>query len=72
MSKESIRIENAKLVAEYSKLAFSEKIFVVGETVIPHSGKKIGVKKLQNGVESSLDGWLATGRFNKAFEKKTS
>lgn len=70
MSKESIRAEIAKLVAEYSKLEFAEKIFVPGETVIPPSGKKLGVKELQNMVDASLDGWLTTGRFNAAFEKK--
>jgi CDP-6-deoxy-D-xylo-4-hexulose-3-dehydrase len=70
MSKESIRAEIAKLVAEYSKLEFAEKIFVPGETVIPPSGKKIGVQELQNMVDASLDGWLTTGRFNDAFEKK--
>lgn len=70
MKKEIIRAEIAKLVLEYSKLEFAEKIFVPGETVIPPSGKKIGVQELQNMIDASLDGWLTTGRFNEAFEKK--
>jgi CDP-6-deoxy-D-xylo-4-hexulose-3-dehydrase len=70
MNKDSIRKEIAKLVADYSKIEFAEKIFIPGETVIPPSGKKIGVKELQNMVDASLDGWLTTGRFNAAFEKK--
>jgi CDP-4-dehydro-6-deoxyglucose reductase, E1 len=70
MSKDKIRSEIAKLVAEYSRLEFAEKIFVPGETLIPPSGKKIGVKELQNMVDASLDGWLTTGRFNADFEKK--
>jgi CDP-6-deoxy-D-xylo-4-hexulose-3-dehydrase len=70
MSKEQLRAEIADLVAKYAKIEFSEKIFVGGETVIPPSGKKIGVKELQNMVDASLDGWLTTGRFNAAFEKK--
>jgi len=70
MNKNEIRLEIAKLVEDYSKLEFVDKIFVPGETVIPPSGKKIGVKELQNMVEASLDGWLTTGRFNEAFEKK--
>ena len=70
MSKEKIRLEIAKLVEDYSKLEFVDKIFVPGETAIPPSGKKIGVKELQNMVDASLDGWLTTGRFNEAFEKK--
>ena len=70
MNKDEIRNEIAKLVGEYSKLEFAEKLFVPGETVIPPSGRKIGVKELQNMVSASLDGWLTTGRFNEAFEKK--
>lgn len=72
MNKEQIRAEISKLVADYSKLEFAEKIFLPGETVIPPSGKKLGVKELQNMVDASLDGWLTTGRFNDAFEKKLS
>ena len=70
MNKDTIRKEIAKLVADYSKIEFAEKIFIPGETVIPPSGKKIGVNELQNMVDASLDGWLTTGRFNAAFEKK--
>lgn len=70
MSKEQLRAEISDLVAKYAKLEFVEKIFVGGETVIPPSGKKLGVKELQNMVGASLDGWLTTGRFNTAFEKK--
>lgn len=70
MNKDEIRNEIAKLVTEYSKLEFAEKLFVPGETIIPPSGKKIGVKELQNMVSASLDGWLTTGRFNDAFENK--
>ena len=70
MSKEQLRAEISDLVAKYAKLEFSEKIFVGGETVIPPSGKKLGVKELQNMVDASLDGWLTTGRFNAAFEKQ--
>jgi CDP-6-deoxy-D-xylo-4-hexulose-3-dehydrase len=70
MNKDDLRNEIEKLVADYAKLEFAEKIFVPGETLIPPSGKKIGVKELQNMVNASLDGWLTTGRFNSAFEKK--
>ena len=70
MNKDEIRSDILKLVAEYSKLEFVERIFLPGETVIPPSGKKIGVKELQYMVDASLDGWLTTGRFNEAFERK--
>ncbi|MDA7591470.1 lipopolysaccharide biosynthesis protein RfbH [Pseudomonadales bacterium] len=70
MNKEQLRAEISELVAKYAQLEFAEKIFVGGETVIPPSGKKLGVKELQNMVDASLDAWLTTGRFNAAFEKK--
>jgi CDP-6-deoxy-D-xylo-4-hexulose-3-dehydrase len=70
MSKEQLRAEISGLVAKYAKLEFAQKKFVGGETAIPPSGKKLGVKELQNMVNASLDGWLTTGRFNEAFEKK--
>lgn len=70
MNKEKIRAEISSLVAQYAELEFAEKIFVGGETVIPPSGKKLGVKELQNMVDASLDGWLTTGRFNSEFEMK--
>jgi CDP-6-deoxy-D-xylo-4-hexulose-3-dehydrase len=44
--------------------------FTPGETVIPPSGKVIGAAELTNMVDASLDGWLTTGRFNDAFEKR--
>ncbi len=44
--------------------------FEPGKNAVPPSGKVIGAKELQNMVEASLDGWLTTGRFNDAFEKR--
>ena len=44
--------------------------FKPGESVVPPSGKVIGAPELKNMVEASLDGWLTTGRFNDAFEKR--
>lgn len=70
MNKEQLRAEISDLVAKYASLEFAEKIFVGGETAIPPSGKKLSVKELQNMVDASLDGWLTTGRFNAAFEKR--
>lgn len=70
MSKEALRQEIANLVEQYAKLQYQEKLFVAGETVVPPSGKVLGAKELQYMVEASLDGWLTTGRFNEAFEKR--
>ena len=58
------------LVAEYASLVHAPKTFEPGITPIPSSGKVIGVLELQHLVEASLDGWLTTGRFNQAFEKR--
>jgi CDP-6-deoxy-D-xylo-4-hexulose-3-dehydrase len=70
MCKEKIRAQIAELVAEYAKLAALPPEFNAGKTVIPSSGKVIGAKEMQLMVEASLDGWLTTGRFNDAFEKR--
>jgi CDP-6-deoxy-D-xylo-4-hexulose-3-dehydrase len=68
--KEEIRLRIGELVAEYAALAFAPTSFVPGATVIPPSGKVIGGPELRNMVEASLDGWLTTGRFNEAFERR--
>src|SRR5690242_11556036 len=58
------------LVGRYGAMAFTPGPFMPGETAIPASGKMIGSAELQLLVEASLDGWLTTGRFNEAFEKR--
>ncbi|EIY4765832.1 lipopolysaccharide biosynthesis protein RfbH [Vibrio cholerae] len=70
MSKEQLRSQIAELVAQYAAIEFAPKMFIGGESVVPPSGKVLGAKELQLMVESSLDGWLTTGRFNEQFEKR--
>ncbi len=65
-----IRQKIAALVDEYAKLKYTSQAFKPGETVIPPSGKVLDAAELKSMVEASLDGWLTTGRFNDAFEKK--
>jgi CDP-6-deoxy-D-xylo-4-hexulose-3-dehydrase len=67
---QKIREEILKLVDEYSAHYFSVKPFIPGQTVIPPSGKVLDANEIKNIVESALDGWLTTGRFNELFEKK--
>jgi len=67
---DSIREEIAALVSEYAELQYRGKPFEAGESVVPVSGKVLGETELQYMVEASLDGWLTTGRFNDAFEKR--
>ena len=69
---EELRLEIAELVREYAGLKYKDKIFKPGRSVVPPSGKVIGVTELQYMVEASLDGWLTTGRFNRKFEKELS
>ncbi|MCF7363433.1 lipopolysaccharide biosynthesis protein RfbH [Vibrio diazotrophicus] len=70
MSKEQLRSQIAELVAQYAAIEYAPKMFIGGESVVPPSGKVLGAKELQLMVDASLDGWLTTGRFNEAFEKR--
>ncbi len=70
VNKETIKQQIFDLVEQYSALHFAEKQFHAGASVIPPSGKVLGASELKNMVEASLDGWLTTGRFNEAFEKR--
>jgi CDP-6-deoxy-D-xylo-4-hexulose-3-dehydrase len=54
----------------YAVIAHGPSAFVPGKSTIPASGKVIGARELELMVEASLDGWLTTGRFNDAFERK--
>ncbi len=70
MDKESIKQQILNLVGRYSELHFAETPFQAGSSIVPPSGKVLSAKELKNMVEASLDGWLTTGRFNEAFEKR--
>lgn len=67
---QEIRAKIQKLVSDYCDLKFKDDVFIPGESMVPVSGKVIGISEIQNMVDSSLDGWLTTGRFNKEFEEK--
>jgi CDP-6-deoxy-D-xylo-4-hexulose-3-dehydrase len=69
-SPDAIRRQIAELVQQYADIVYAPKPFTPGETSVPVSGKVIGAAELKNMVESSLDGWLTTGRFNAEFEKR--
>ena len=70
MSKELIRKQIADLVDQYAAIEYAPKLFIGGETVVPPAGKVLGANELKMMVDASLDGWLTTGRFNDAFEKR--
>jgi CDP-6-deoxy-D-xylo-4-hexulose-3-dehydrase len=67
---QQIRQQIAQLVDEYAAIKYAPKAFEPGATVVPPSGKVLDAVELKNMVEASLDGWLTTGRFNDAFEKR--
>lgn len=69
-SAENLRANILKLVEEYASSAFAPKAFEAGKTVVPPSGKVIGAPEIRMLVDSCLDGWLTTGRFNTAFQHK--
>lgn len=70
MVEEELKRKILDLTSQYAELAFSGRPFVPEKTPVPASGKVIGAKEIQFLVEASLDGWLTTGRFNDAFEKR--
>lgn len=65
-----LREQIAGLVEQFAAISLKAQPFAPGLSVVPPSGKLIGVEELKLMVEASLDGWLTTGRFNDEFEHK--
>ena len=66
----TLREQILSLAERYAELAHGEKPFVPGCSAVPPSGKVLGAKEMRFLVDSCLDFWLTTGRFNTAFEKR--
>ena len=58
------------LAGRYAELAHVPKPFQPGTSAVPVSGKVYGAADMQMLVDSALDFWLTTGRFNDAFEPR--
>jgi CDP-6-deoxy-D-xylo-4-hexulose-3-dehydrase len=58
------------LTGEYARRFHAPKPFVPGQSVVPVSGKVYGENDMRMLVDSALDFWLTTGRFNDAFEAR--
>ena len=71
-SENRIRNEISRLVKLYTDTKYKKIDFIPGVTNIPNSGKVIGFEELDMIIDSALDGWLTSGRFNEEFEKKLS
>ena len=67
---EELRNQILSLVEEYAQIAHGPREFKPGESSVPVSGKVYGAAEMKNLVDSSLDFWLTTGRFNASFEKR--
>lgn len=69
-TEEQLRSQILELVGRFAEISTAPKPFTPGVSAIPPSGKVIGGPELQALVDASLDGWLTTGRFNEAFQKR--
>ncbi|OMG64710.1 lipopolysaccharide biosynthesis protein RfbH [Stutzerimonas balearica] len=67
---QQLRQQISELVGRYADLHLAPGPFVPGQSNVPPSGKVIGSGELQAMTDAVLDGWLTTGRFNAAFEKR--
>jgi CDP-6-deoxy-D-xylo-4-hexulose-3-dehydrase len=66
---ERLRAEILDLVGRYHDLAHRRPDFADAPSA-PVSGRVYGARDMQMLVDSALDFWLTTGRFNEAFEQK--
>jgi CDP-6-deoxy-D-xylo-4-hexulose-3-dehydrase len=58
------------LVKQYYELVHKEKEFVPGKSNVPVSGKVFNETDISSLVDSALEFWLTTGRYNDKFERK--
>jgi CDP-6-deoxy-D-xylo-4-hexulose-3-dehydrase len=65
---DALRQQIAALVEQFAVISLAREPFLPGLSTIAASGKLLDAAELKNMVEASLDGWLTTGRFNRAFE----
>ncbi len=69
---EKLRAEILALTRRYAEIAHAPEPFSPGKSVIPPSGKVYGASEMSSLVDSALDFWLTTGRFNRDFERRLS
>jgi len=67
-SLEDLRASIMELVEEYSELAHAPKSFVGGQSPVPVSGRVFDASDVKSLVDSALDFWLTSGRFNDKFQ----
>ena len=67
---QTLRTRIPELVEQYAERVHGEKAFVPNTSAVPSAGKVLGRREMRYLVDSCLDFWLTTGRFNAEFEKK--
>ena len=67
---EDLRAEILRLTARYAELAHAQPPFNPARSPVPVSGKLYGAPEMVNLVDSALEFWLTTGRFNDTFEAR--
>jgi CDP-4-dehydro-6-deoxyglucose reductase, E1 len=67
---DALRAQILDLVAQYHCVAHPPAAFEPGQSAAPVSGRVFDARDMQALVDSALDFWLTTGRFNAAFEKR--
>jgi CDP-6-deoxy-D-xylo-4-hexulose-3-dehydrase len=70
LDKDGLRSLILDLAGHYAQEHLAPQPFVSGQSSVPVSGKVVGEPELRSLVDSALDMWLTTGRFNAAFEKR--
>ncbi len=66
----ALRRQILDLVEVYHAKAHQSAAFVPGQSLVPVSGRVYDASDMRSLVDSSLDFWLTTGRFNDAFEAR--
>lgn len=56
-------------VRDYARGSLAPAPFVPGESPVPVSGKTLDAEDIASLVDSSLDGWLTSGRFTQEFQR---
>ena len=67
---ERLRQTILDLSALYAEMKHGPRTFTPGVSAVPVSGKVCGPDDMRSLVDSALDFWLTTGRFNDAFEER--
>jgi len=67
---EELRAQIMALVEAYYDARHAPSPFAAGRSPVPVSGRVFDARDMQSLVDSALDFWLTTGRFNAAFEAR--